>query len=157
MSLDESSFKPGIDFYQDGTLFHGPAFQGIQELLQINENRVITRVYLPEMDTRVQGQFPVRSTNPFINDAAVQSLLVWTQEFYDAPCLPSRLHQWDNYKVVPFDEPVYVILDVTYHNENAVVGDILVQDENGSEFFKLSGLEGTVSKHLKKFISRKNP
>ena len=157
MSLDESSFKPCIDFYQDGTLFHGPAFQGIQELLQINENRVITRVYLPEMDTRVQGQFPVRSTNPFINDAAVQSLLVWTQEFYDAPCLPSRLHQWDNYKVVPFDEPVYVILDVTYHNENAVVGDILVQDENGSEFFKLSGLEGTVSKHLKKFISRKNP
>ncbi len=65
------------------------------------------------MDTRVQGQFPVRSTNPFINDAAVQSLLVWTQEFYDAPCLPSRLHQWDNYKVVPFDEPVYVIYPFT--------------------------------------------
>ena len=157
MSLDESSFKPGIDFYQNGTLFHGPTFQGIQELLQINENRVITRVSLPKMDARVQGQFPVRSTNPFINDAAVQSLLVWTQEFYDAPCLPSRLYQWDNYKVVPFDEPVYVILDVTYHNENAVVGDILVQDENGCEFYKLSGLEGTVSKHLKKYISRKNP
>ena len=157
MNLDETSFKSGSDLYQDGTLFHGPVFQGIQKLLQINKERVVTKVSLPKIDPRVQGQFPVRSTNPFINDAAVQSLLIWTQEFYDAPCLPSRLHRWDNYKTVPFDEPVNVILDVTYHNENAVVGDITVQDENGYVFYKFTGLEGTVSKHLKRFIGRKNP
>lgn len=157
MNLDKSSFKSGGDLYQNGTLFHGPVFQGIQELLQINEERVVTKVSLSEIDARVQGQFPVRSTNPFINDAVVQSLLIWTQEFYDAPCLPSRLHRWDNYKTVPFDEPVNVILDVTYHNESAVVGDITVQDENGHVFYKFTGLEGTVSKHLKRFIGRKNP
>ena len=108
------------------------------------------------MSAQNQGQFSVRSTNPFINDAAVQSLLIWTQEFYDAPCLPSRLHQWDHYKIVPFGLPVWVILNVTYHNEHAVVGDILVQDEEGCEYFKFSGLEGTISKQLKRFIGRKD-
>jgi len=156
LNLDQSSFKSGNDLYKDGTLFHGPSFQGVKELLQLNEKRVITRVSLPEMSTQNQGQFTVRSTNPFINDAAVQSLLIWTQEFYDAPCLPSRLHQWDHYKIVPFGLPVWVILNVTYHNEHAVVGDILVQDEEGCEYFKFSGLEGTISKQLKRFIGRKD-
>ena len=155
MDLDEGAFQPGADFYLDGTLFHGPAFRGIQQVLQINENRIITKISLPNMAESAQGQFTVLTTNPFVNDAAVQSLLLWTQKFYDAPCLPSRLHQWDHYRVPPFDQPLYAILNVTYHNENAVVGDICVQDEVGKEFYTLSGLEGTVSKHLKRFFSKK--
>jgi len=134
--LDTSQHRAGSDFYQDGTLFHGPFLQGIQDVLQLNESRVITRISLPQM-------------------AVVQSLLIWTQEFYDAPCLPSRLHQWDNYRVIPFGMPAWVNLNITYHNEHAVVGDILVQDEQGNEFFSFTGLEGTISKHLKRFIGRK--
>lgn len=155
-NLDSSMFRKGIDFYQNGTLFHGPSFQGIQELLQINESSMITRVSLPQMDPRHQGQFPAQTTNPYINDAIVQSLLIWTQEFYDTPCLPSRLHQWDQYRIIPFRLPVWVVLNITYHNEHAVVGDILVQDEEGFLFFHITGLEGTISKHLKRFIGKKN-
>jgi len=155
MGLDEESFKPGKDLYLDGTLFHGPYFQGIQKVLDISEKRVITEISLPAMDVHAQGQFTIRTVNPYINDAVVQSLLVWTQTYYDAPCLPSRLHRWDNFKVPPFGQPLHVILDVTYHNENAVIGDLRVQDENGSVFFLFSDLEGTVSKHLKRFFAKK--
>ena len=155
LGLDAAGHRPGVDFYQDGTLFHGPSFQGVQEVLQINDSGVIMRVSLPNMSQMAQGQFPALSTNPYVNDAIVQSLLIWTQEFYDAPCLPSRLHQWDQYRNIPFDTPVWVILNVTYHNQHAVVGDLLVLDEDGSEFYEFRGLEGTVSSYLKRFIGKK--
>lgn len=155
LALDASASKDGTNFYQDGTLFHGPAFQGIQEVLLISEQNVVTKVSLPPMPAQIQGQFPARTTNPYINDAIVQSLLIWTQEFCNAPCLPSRLHQWDQFRSVPFGVPVWTILTITYHNEHAVVGDILVQDEEGREYYHFTGLEGTVSKHLKRFIGKK--
>lgn len=155
LNLDSSKFKKGSDFYQNGTLFHGPSFQGIQEVLLLTENKVITQVSLPQMDLLNQGQFLAQTINPYINDAIVQNLLIWTQEFYDAPCLPSRLHQWDQYQMVPFGMPVWVILNIKSHNEHAVVGDMLVQDEEGVEFFRFTGLEGTISKHLKRMIGRK--
>jgi len=155
LNLDSSKFKKGSDFYQNGTLFHGPSFQGIQEVLLLTENKVITQVSLPQMDPLNQGQFLAQTINPYINDAIVQNLLIWTQEFYDAPCLPSRLHQWDQYQMVPFGMPVWVILNIKSHNEHAVVGDMLVQDEEGVEFFRFTGLEGTISKHLKRMIGRK--
>jgi len=154
-NLDSSKFKKGREFYQDGTLFHGPSFQGIQEVLLLTENRVITQVSLPKMDSRNQGQFLAQTTNPFINDTIVQNLLIWTQEFYDTPCLPSRLHQWDQYQTIPFGVPVWVILNIKNHNEHAVVGDMLVQDEEGVEFFHFTGLEGTISKNLKHMIGKK--
>ena len=154
-NLDSSKFKKGREFYQDGTLFHGPSFQGIQEVLLLTENRVITQVSLPQMDPRNQGQFLAQTTNPFINDTIVQNLLIWTQEFYDTPCLPSRLHQWDQYQAIPFGVPVWVILNIKNHNEHAVVGDMLVQDEEGVEFFHFTGLEGTISKNLIRMIGKK--
>jgi len=156
MDLDQANFKPGLDFYHNGTFFHGPSFQGIQQVLLLNEEKVITKVFLPELSAAAMGQFPVRSTNPFINDAVVQSLLLWTQENYDAPCLPSRLHQCDQYHISAFNESIFVILKVTQHNQNAVSGDIQVMDEHGREFFSFFGLEGTISKQLKRYIGIKN-
>lgn len=156
MDLDQANFKPGLDFYHDGTLFHGPSFQGIQQVLLLSEEKVIIKVFLPELTVAAMGQFPVRSTNPYVNDAVVQSLLLWTQDVYDAPCLPSRLHQWDQYHIPTFNEFVIVILQVTHHNQNAVSGDIQVMDEDGREFYSFFGLEGTISKHLKRYIGKKN-
>ncbi len=156
LNLDSSKYIKGIGFYQNGTLFQGPSFQGIQELLLLNEDSVITKVSLPKMEPINQGQFPARTINPYINDAIIQSLLLWTQKFYDAPCLPSRMHQWDQYRMIPFGTSIWAILNITYHNDHAVVGNILVQDEEGGEFLNFIGIEGTISKHLKRFIGNKD-
>ncbi|MDK2980474.1 MAG: hypothetical protein PWQ55_821, partial [Chloroflexota bacterium] len=151
----QTVFKEGQPYYTDGTFFHGPAFQGIQKVAMPNEKQVITRVSLPDMPRSTQGQFPADATNPYINDAIVQSLLFWSQETYDAPCLPSRLHEWVQYRPVPFNQPVWAILTVVTHNEHAVSGDILVVDDEGRAYFQFTGLEGTVSKQLSRFIGRK--
>lgn len=155
LDLDRSKFINGRELYKNGTLFHGPRFQGIQEVMQLDEGSVITRVMLPEMPVEEQGQFLAGSANPYINDAIVQSLLIWSQKVYDAPCLPSRLREWVQYRSIPFGVPVWAALSVNYHNQNAVSGDILVMDEAGDEYFHYSGLEGTISKQLSRFIGRK--
>jgi hypothetical protein len=121
----------------------------------VDERKVLTRVFLPEMPRSEQGQFPADATNPYINDAIVQSMLFWSQEVYDAPCLPSRLHEWIQYRTVPFGQAVWAVLTVVNHNDHAISGDILVVDDDGNTFFEFKGLEGTVSKQLSRFIGRK--
>ncbi len=146
----------GQKFYEDGTLFHGPSFQGIQEVAFEKNEKVITRILLPPPTDRNQGQFPAGSANPYINDAIVQSLLIWSQENYAAPCLPSRLREWIQYRSVPFGTQIWAVLTVTYHSEHAVAGDILVVGEDGREYYHYVGLEGTISQQLNRYIGRKS-
>ncbi len=126
LAHDEKAFRDGKPFYADGTFFHGPTFQGIQKVAVVDENKVVTRVFLPEMPRRDQGQFPADATNPFINDAIVQSMLFWSQEVYDAPCLPSRLHEWIQYRPIPFGQAIWAVLTVVNHNDHAISGVSLV-------------------------------
>lgn len=142
-------------FYEDGTLFHGPYFQGVQKVAFEGKEKVVTRIMLPPMTYQSQGQFPSGSVNPYINDAVVQSLLIWSQEVYAAPCLPSRLREWMQYRPIPFDVPIWALLTVAYHNEHAVTGDLLIVGDDGREFFRFNGLEGTISQQLNRFIGRK--
>ncbi len=81
---------PGSKLYEDGTLFHGPSFQGVQQILSISEGRIILECNLPLIPPEQQGQFPLQTSNPFIYDAIVQSLLIWSQRFYQSPvCRPT--------------------------------------------------------------------
>lgn len=153
--FEKLDMKDGRIFYEDGTLFHGPLFQGIQKVAFEGNEKVITRIKLPPMPYQSQGQFPVGSVNPYINDAVVQSLLIWSQEIYSAPCLPSRLREWVQYRSIPFGVPIWAVLIVAYHNEHAVTGDLMVAGEDGKEYFRFNGLEGTISQQLNRFIGKK--
>lgn len=149
------AMNDGVQFYRDGTLFHGPLFQGIHKAAFDSREKVITQITLPPMSHKDQGQFPVESTNPYINDAVVQSLLIWSQEIYSAPCLPSRLKEWVQYRPIPFGVPIWAELTVGFHNEHAVSGDLVVAGEDGRSYFRFNGLEGTISQQLNRFIGRK--
>jgi hypothetical protein len=46
-------------------------------------------------------------------------------------------------------------MEVESQSSSAVVGNILVQDEQGSTYMRLDGLEGTISPYLNRFIGRK--
>ncbi len=138
----------GQALYENGTLFHGPSFQGIQQVLHVDRERLVMQTNLPEVSASYQGQFPVGAGNPFIYDAIVQCLLVWTQEFYQAPCLPSRLDKFEQFRPIPFGKTCTVMMQVVSANENSVIGDIVVHDEQGQVYVKITHLEGTISRHL---------
>lgn len=145
----------GEVLYQDGTLFHGPNFQGIEKVFTLEPDRLVMRCSLPHIPELVQGQFLMQTSNPFLNDAIVQCLLVWSQHFEQAPCLPSRLKCLEQWLPVSFNQPYIITLEVQSHTETSVVGDIFVQDMNGQLVQKLTGLEGTISHLLKRRIGVK--
>ena len=146
----------GETLYQDGTLFHGPAFQGIQRVLDISEGRLILECNLPAISPEQQGQFPLQTSNPFIYDAIVQSLLIWTQQYYQAPCLPSHLVHLDQFTAIPFNQTCLVDMQIVSHSETSVVADIWVVDSKGNVYVKFTQLQGTISPLLKRFIGVKS-
>lgn len=145
----------GDTLYHDGTLFHGPAFQGVKRVLDISEGRLILECNLPAISSEQQGQFPLQTSNPFIYDAIVQSLLIWTQQYYQAPCLPSHLVHLEQYKAIPFNQTCLVDMQIVSHSETTVVADIWVVDSKGNTYVKFSQLQGTISPLLKRFIGVK--
>lgn len=145
----------GKSLYQDGTLFHGPSFQGVSRVLSISNEHVAMECMLPPMSASQQGQFPLQTSNPFVYDAIVQSLLIWTQYSYQTPCLPSHLVSLEHYKAIPFGETCMVDLHIVSHNDTAVVADIWVTNEHGEVYVKFNGLQGTISHSLKRLLNVK--
>ncbi len=143
---------PGSTLYADNTLFHGPAFQGVDELLSLDQTGLQMKIYHPQVEARDQGQFPVRNANPFINDAVVQCLLIWTQKMLQAPCLPSSAEALEQFMPLNFDEPYFVELKIRSQSQTAVLGDITVSDSDRRVCLRILGLEGTISRQLGRFI-----
>jgi len=150
-------FQPiqGSELYRNGTLFHGPSFQGVEKVLHLSRGKLVMEVVLPHLEDRIQGQFPAYTANPFIYDAIVQCVLIWAQYFYQAPCLPSSLRKLEQYKPIPFGVPCRVTMEVESQSGTSVVGNIIVQDSQGGIYIRLDGLEGTISPFLNRFIGRR--
>lgn len=154
----QASSQPieGDLLYKDGTLFHGPSFQGVERVLHISRGKMVMQCVLPQVEDRIQGQFPVYTSNPFIYDAIVQSVLIWAQYYYQAPCLPSSLRKLEQFKPIPFGVPCTVSMEVESQSETSVVGNITVTDAAGETYVRLDGLLGTISPYLNRFIGRKD-
>jgi NAD(P)-dependent dehydrogenase (short-subunit alcohol dehydrogenase family) len=142
----------GKALYEDGTLFHGPSFQGVQRVISLGEDRLVLECLLQAIPPDRQGQFPLQTYNPFVYDAIVQSLLIWAQRFYQAPCLPSHLVRLEQFQAIPFGALSLVDMKIVSHNQTAVVADIIVTDTQGVVLAKFTGLQGTISPALKRLI-----
>jgi NAD(P)-dependent dehydrogenase (short-subunit alcohol dehydrogenase family) len=148
LSEKNSAAISGSELYENGTLFHGPAFQGVERVLHLSRELLTMKCILPKIDEKMQGQFPVQTGNPFIYDAIVQSLLIWTQHYYQAPCLPSYMERLEQYKAIPFGEAVYVSMEVQSQTETALIADLTVQGLDGQTYVKITRLQGTISAGL---------
>ncbi len=93
--------------------------------------------------------------NPFVYDTIVQSVLIWAQYVYHAPCLPSRVDLFEQFKAIPFETPVIVNMQVVSQSETSVLTIVTVQDEQGEVCVRITNLEGTISPQLNRFIGKK--
>jgi len=143
----------GQRLYEEGVLFHGPAFQGVEKVFFMSENKLVMQLCLPKTDARFQGQFPVQNkNNPYIYDAIVQILLIWTQTYHKAPCLPSSLVKMEQYSNIPFEQSSLVTMEVVSNSETSVVGNIRAQSVDGRVYVRFTALEGTISLLLNRYI-----
>ncbi|GAB4527748.1 MAG: hypothetical protein OHK0046_45910 [Anaerolineae bacterium] len=156
--LEVGNSISGPTLYQDGTLFHGYSFQGVQQVLNLHDSGLVMRCVLPVVDVPYQGQFPIQAFNYFMVDIGLQSIGIWSRRTYDMGSLPLRAalgYQYGN--VIP-GETFYVTMQVQHHNTTNVTANIILHDEAGMVYMSIDDLEVTMSKRLNEmFLNNRLP
>ena len=138
----------GSQFYNDGTLFHGYSFQGVDQLLDINESGLVMRCVLPHVEDDYQGQFPIQAFNYFMADIGLQSIGIWSRNVYKMGSLPLRAGKGRQYRQGVFGQIFFVTMKVRSHSETNVTASITLHDEDGRVYLVIEDLEVTMSLRL---------
>lgn len=129
---DEAGQPPvladGASLYADGTLFHGPDFQGVKQVISLDETGALLLCEHPGLSWEQQGQFPVLSVNGFLTDIMYQGLLIWVRRQRGSACLPLGTTRVRLYQELPFGRPFYVRITVRKATDFAMTADCTAFD-----------------------------
>lgn len=140
----------GAILYQDGSLFHDTFFRGIESVLDWTEEQIILTCRAPKVPLDAQGQFPVQSVNTYFADIQYQGMVIWVQRYHEgALSLPLQTQSATIYKPVPFDQELFVHVQITENSDFRIVANCTVYDENGQVYMFTEGAIVTISKQLK--------
>ncbi len=148
IDFNETHNLSGSSFYNNGTLFHGTKFQGIEKLMNINEMGLTLRCRLAKKTLSEEGQFASQDFNPFSLDIAFQGMLIWTRHFKKSGSLPLKTETVEHFRRVPFEKTFYLSMRVKSNNSTAVTADLFLHDEAALIYARIIGAEVTVSKSL---------
>ena len=139
----------GAQLYRDGTLFHGPAFQGIDRVLNGSESGLTVRcLRLAEPDEAAQGQFPIQTFNPYAADVHFQAMVVWSQLLRASAALPVSAERGEQFQPLPVGRPFYVTLRVRSASDYQLLSDTTAHDEHGNVYVRVMGAAVTLSTAL---------
>jgi hypothetical protein len=140
----------GATFYNDGSLFHGPFYQGIEAILCMDKKQVLLKCKAPAVSFEDQGQFPSTSLNAFFLDIQYQGMVVWVQNFHNgANSLPLQTLKGLVYGEIPSNKSFYVYIKIEENTATKMIAECTVYDENGSVFLITKGAGLTISPELK--------
>jgi hypothetical protein len=148
VDLREINPIPGARLYEEGVLFHGPSFQGVQRVLRLDDGGLVAECRLPPMSRKAQGQFQVQTFNPYLADVQLQSLLIWANHTYGYGGLPLKIQESTYYRNPVFGETTYASLSVRSHAEHRLVADVTIHDAEGQVYGRVTGAEITMSSRL---------
>ena len=146
----------GLSFYNDGTLFHGPIFQGIQQVLNISDQGLTLECMLPEISISKQGPFTTENFNPFAVDLAFQAMLIWAWRFQKSGSLPLSMDMLEQFRLVPIGIKFYLSMSVNKNSPSAINANLHLHDKNGLLYSRVEGAEVTISPSLNKLFGKKN-
>ncbi|WP_017317835.1 SDR family NAD(P)-dependent oxidoreductase [Mastigocladopsis repens] len=139
----------GNDFYQTGKssifpLFHGASFQELRRVLNINHEKITTECVWNEITDKQQGQFPVRSVNPYAIDLSTHTLWIWMQHFHQAICLPAAIQKYEQFTNIPCNTPFYVSCEVKAKTASSIIADLIIHDSQGRVYSRMLGAKGVI-------------
>jgi hypothetical protein len=126
--------------------------------LNLNERGILMRCVLPVVDDAYQGQFPAHAFNYFMADIGLQSIGIWSRNFYKMGSLPLRAAGGKHYRQGVFGQTFYVTMEVSSHSETNVTATITLHDENKLIYLVIKDLEVTMSMRLNElFLKNRLP
>lgn len=146
ITLDENLSIYSQSLYQNGalSLFHGPSFQGVKQVLNASPEKLTMQCLLPSIGERQQGQFPVQTFNPYIVDVEIHSTWLWLQHCCQQGCLPSEIENFEQFAIIPFDETFYVSAEIRSKTDITVVADVIAHNLEGKIYSRMLGAKGTI-------------
>lgn len=142
--------------YEDGTLFHGLSFQGIKNILMIDNKKIVMECSLPFIDDKTMGQFPVQSLNPIALDVQFQSMLLWVKNYHDAASLPLYCQHGEYFEKILYGNTFYVSLEVVSTNQTKLIANVITHDIDGKIYSRVFGAEVSISKQLNKLFIKQS-
>ncbi|AHJ27705.1 type I polyketide synthase [Nodularia spumigena CS-584] len=133
-------------FYQNGasSLFHGSAFQGVESVLNISPETITIDCLVPKVEETKQGQFLVQTFNPYIVDVQIHALWIWSQYYHQVGCLPSEIHNFEQFAELPFGEKLYISCEVQSKTNSAIVTNVITHDAQGKIYTRMMDARGIV-------------
>ncbi|WP_405250400.1 SDR family NAD(P)-dependent oxidoreductase [Dokdonia sp. Asnod3-C12] len=139
----------GATFYKDGSLFHGAFYQGIEEIIAMDESQVLLKCKAPAVSYEDQGQFPSTSLNAFFLDIQYQGMVVWVQKYHNgANSLPLQTLKGMVYEEIQANKSYYVHIKIQENTETKMIADCTVYDDNEDVILFTEGAGLTVSREL---------
>jgi Polyketide synthase dehydratase/KR domain len=117
-------------------LFHGPTFQGVQQVLSMSDRAIVSQCRLPSISLEQQGQFAVNSFNPYIADVQLHNVLIWAYHYLKQGCLPTKVEQIEQFCDIDFDKDFYVSTEIIESSKSQIVVDIFAHDLQGNILMK---------------------
>nr|A0A1B3PEI6.1 RecName: Full=Polyunsaturated fatty acid synthase subunit A; Short=PUFAs-A [Thraustochytrium sp. ATCC 26185]AOG21004.1 polyunsaturated fatty acid synthase subunit A [Thraustochytrium sp. ATCC 26185] len=98
--------------YDGKTLFHGPAFRGIDEVLSCSKSQLVAKCRAVPGSDAARAEFATDTDahDPFVNDLAFQAMLVWVRRTLGQAALPNSIQRIVQHRPVPQDKPFYITL-----------------------------------------------
>jgi hypothetical protein len=139
---------PGAPLYHDGTMFHGPSFQGIERVLNVSPERVTVECRVPAVAPEARGQFAGATLDPCTTDVQFQMMLIWTRRFQGAVGLPLAARCGEHFAHPAPGTRFYVSMEVLDGGPNHLRADLIAHDAAGRVYARIFGAEATLSPQL---------
>jgi NAD(P)-dependent dehydrogenase (short-subunit alcohol dehydrogenase family) len=145
---DQAIATPAASFYRtgDSALFHGPAFQGIDRVVNLGPEGITAQATWKSLAEERQGQFPLQTVNPYIVDLSMHPLWIWTQHFHQKACLPAEVQKYEQFAVIPVDTPFFVTTELKALTEASATANFTITDDQGLIYARMMGAKATLLK-----------
>ncbi|MEL4896340.1 SDR family NAD(P)-dependent oxidoreductase [Crocosphaera sp. Alani8] len=134
--------------YEDGTLFHKPRFQGIKEILELDDQQALFTCNLSNISIIDQGQFFTQSFNPYTADMLFQCLLIWVRKVYNSGSLPLNLLSLKQFNSLPFNQDFFIKMSIDEHSTTKVVASAIAYNPQGQVYLEANRMQVTPSNRL---------
>ncbi|MGW4352072.1 SDR family NAD(P)-dependent oxidoreductase [Nocardia sp. NPDC004582] len=122
--------QDGASIYTSATQFHGPLLQGLREVLEFTDERLVVRCHLT--DTPVSNRaFAGGLHSPVLADLLLQGPSVLGGRLLGQACLPLAIGSADYYAPLPGDTDFLLTVDGVRRNANGITATATATDDAG--------------------------
>ncbi|MFF0612910.1 SDR family NAD(P)-dependent oxidoreductase [Nocardia tengchongensis] len=131
--------QDGESIYTSATQFHGPRLQGLRQVLEFTDERLVVRCRLT--DTPVaHGAFAGSLHSPVLADLLLQGPSVLGGRLLGQACLPLAIGTAEYYAPLPGDADFLLTVDGIHRNANGITATATATGEDGRVLMRFDEL-----------------